>query len=81
MPPQPAHPSGALTKPSSLSPDLVTALTHNDLLHNQGYQKAQQKISDLEKTVSMMVCEQVELRRMVNFCGAISEYCALLCVL
>ncbi|KAH9010334.1 hypothetical protein EDB84DRAFT_1570578 [Lactarius hengduanensis] len=60
---QRAHPSGALPKPSSISPDLLAALTHDELYHNQQYRKTHEKVANLEHTVSEMVCEIVELRR------------------
>ncbi|KAH9163396.1 hypothetical protein EDB89DRAFT_2078867 [Lactarius sanguifluus] len=49
-----AHPLGALPKHPSLSPDLIAALTHDELYHNQQYQKTHQKVAKLEHTVSEM---------------------------
>ncbi|KAH9167138.1 hypothetical protein EDB89DRAFT_2075192 [Lactarius sanguifluus] len=58
-----AHPSGALPKHPSISPDLIAALTHDELYHNQQYQKTHQKVAKLEHMVSEMVCEIIELQR------------------
>jgi hypothetical protein len=70
MPPPLSCPSVA---PSKLSPDIIAWLTYNDLLHNQHFLKDQQRIKDLEHTISMMVCELVEVRRAPRFGGAIRE--------
>jgi hypothetical protein len=70
MPPPLSRPSIA---PSKLSPDIIARLTYDDLLHNQHFLKDQQRIKDLEHTISMMVCELVEAQRVPRFGGAIRE--------
>jgi hypothetical protein len=62
------------SRPSKPSPDTIGQLTYDDLLHNPVFLNSQQKIADLEHTVSMMVCELVEVRRMPKFSGVIRAF-------
>jgi hypothetical protein len=48
---------------SGLSPDLIARLTSDELLHNNVFLRAQEKIRDLEHTLSEVMCEVVKLRR------------------
>lgn len=57
MPPPPPRPS---VKPA---PDVISRLGYDDLVHNEVFLRSQHKIKDLEHTISMMVCELVEARR------------------
>jgi hypothetical protein len=78
MPPPLSCPSVA---PSKLSLDIIAWLTYDDLLHNQHFLKDQQRIKDLEHTISMMVCELVEAATCPGLVGQFMSNPSLLGVL